>query len=195
MTALRPIIAALLLLAAPWPANAHDAFGDLGPFYANLLHPLADPLQAALIIGAAALLAGKPLGVVRVALPLFMAAAIASHTARLLDLTAADSSILAAAAAVAIGLAAALPERRMRLWAVLVLVGMAGIAVGLAPDQPPPGRSSIQPLLGTVIGILVLTALPWIMLDSAARRFTRVVPAVAGSWVAAIGILAAAFSL
>ena len=42
----------------PAPALAHDAFGDLGPFYASLLHPLADPLQAALVIGTAAFLAG-----------------------------------------------------------------------------------------------------------------------------------------
>jgi hydrogenase/urease accessory protein HupE len=39
----------------PSPALAHDAFGDLGPFYASFLHPLADPLQAVLLIGTARL--------------------------------------------------------------------------------------------------------------------------------------------
>jgi hypothetical protein len=185
----------LLLLAAPGPAQAHDAFGDLGPFYASLLHPLADPLQAALIAGTAALLAGKRLELVRVALPVFMAAAIASHTAQLLDLMAWQAPVMAAAVAVAVGLAAALPERQMRLSAVLVFAGIAGVAVGLAPDRAPAARISVQPFLGTVIGILVLTTLPWVVLDSAARRFTRIVPAVAGSWVAAIGILIAAFAL
>ena len=57
------------------PGLAHDAFGDLGPFYASLLHPLADPLQAALIVGTAAFLAGRPLGLTRLAWPVFVGAA------------------------------------------------------------------------------------------------------------------------
>lgn len=60
---------------APSSALAHDAFGNLGPFYASFLHPLADPLQAALLVGTAAFLVGRPIEVARVALPVFVAAA------------------------------------------------------------------------------------------------------------------------
>jgi hydrogenase/urease accessory protein HupE len=63
--------ASLVACLVPAPALAHDAFGDLGPFYASFLHPLADPLQAALLVGTAAFLAGRPLSVTRAALPVF----------------------------------------------------------------------------------------------------------------------------
>ena len=61
---MRRLFLALGLSLAAGPARAHDAFGDLGPFYASLLHPLADPMQAALVIGTAAFLAGRALGTV-----------------------------------------------------------------------------------------------------------------------------------
>ena len=68
-------------LLAPGPAAAHDAFGDLGPFYVNLLHPLADPAQGLLIAAVAVLLARQPLATVR---PAYAALALAGAAAVLL---------------------------------------------------------------------------------------------------------------
>jgi hypothetical protein len=179
---------------APGPALAHDAFGDLGPFYASLLHPLADPMQAALVIGTAAFLAGRALATVRVALPLFIAAAAAAHILLAWSLGVVPHLLLPAAAAIAVGGAATLPERWTRTPAALLVVAATGALVGLAPDRPP-AEGALQPILGTVLGVGVLATLAWTALDAAARRVSPVAPAVAGSWVAAVGLLAGAFTV
>jgi hypothetical protein len=180
---------------APAPALAHDAFGDLGPFYASLLHPAADPIQAALIVGTAAFLAGRSLAAVRVALPVFIFSAAVGHILLGWLLGLAASAFLSAAVALAAGTAAALPKHWMPLWAGLLLVTASGTLVGLAPDRPQPGAGAFQPILGSLLGIVVFTTFGWMALEASARRISWVAPAVAGSWVAAIGILIAAFSL
>ena len=191
---MRRLSLALLLAAAPGPALAHDAFGDLGPFYASLLHPLADPMQAALLIGTAALLAGRSLATVRRALPVFVVAAALSHVLLSWRLGVVPPSLVTAAAAVAVGGAATLPDRWTRPAAALLLVAATGALVGLAPDRPP-ATGALQPLLGTLLGIAALTTLAWAALDALARRVSGLAPAVAGSWVAAVGLLAGAFAL
>jgi hypothetical protein len=183
----------LLLAGAPGPAFSHDAFGDLGPFYASLLHPLADPMQAALVIGTAAFLAGRSLGAVRVALPVFVVAAALSHLALGWGAELVPPAIFPALAAVAVGGAATLPDRWTRASAGFLLVAVVGAFAGLAPDRPP-AEGALQPILGTVLGIGVLTTLAWAALDAAARRISPLAPAVAGSWVAAVGLLAGAFA-
>ena len=188
----RPAVLALAL-SAPAPALAHDAFGDLGPFYASLLHPLADPMQAALVIGTAAFLAGRSLGTVRVALPVFAAAAALSHLLLGWRMGVLPHPLLAAVAAFAVGSAATLPDRWTRVPAGLILVAATGILVGLAPDRPP-AQGALQPILGTVLGVAILATLAWAALDAAARRVSPLAPAVAGSWVAAVGLLAGAFA-
>lgn len=179
---------------APAPVLAHDAFGDLGPFYASMLHPLADPMQAVLILGTAALLAGRRLATVRVALPLFVAATCLSHL-----LLAWRGGILlpplaVAGAAIAAGCAAMVPDRWTRVPVVLLLVAATGTLVGLAPDRPPM-RGALQPIVGTALGVTVLTTLAWAALDAAARRVSWLAPAVAGSWIAAVGLIVGAFTV
>jgi len=189
----RPSLA-IVLAPAPGPALAHDAFGDLGPFYANLLHPLADPMQAALIVGTAAFLAGRSLDTVRLALPVFLAATALSHLLLGWSFDMVPPPLLPALAAVVVGVAATLPDRRAWTAAGLVLIATVGALVGLAPDRPP-ADGAMQPILGTIIGIAVLATLAWSALDLMARRLSRLAPAVAGSWVAAVGLLAGAFAL
>jgi hypothetical protein len=186
---------ALAMILLPGPATAHDAFGDLGPFYASLLHPLADPMQAALVVGTAAFLAGRPHAFVQVALPVFVMAAALSHLVlgRAMDLPA--PPLIFAGAAVAAGLAATLPERATRRTvASLALVAATGALAGLAPDRPPDG-AALQPVLGTILGLAVLTTLAWGALDAARRLVSPLAPPVVGSWVAAVGLLSGAFVL
>jgi urease accessory protein len=190
---MRRLACAMILL--PGPAMAHDAFGDLGPFYASLLHPLADPLQAALVIGTAAFLAGRPLAFVRVALPVFVVAAALSHFLLGWAMELLPPPLLPAGAAVAAGLAATLPERAARRAAAgLALVAATGALAGLAPDRPPAG-ASLQPVLGTILGLALIATLAWGTLDAARRLVSPLAPPVVGSWVAAVGLLSGAFVL
>jgi hypothetical protein len=181
-----------LMSIAPSPAQAHDAFGNLGPFYASLLHPLADPLQGVLLIGSAAVLAGRAIETVRAALLVFMAAAVLGlGLGSWLGLM--PAPLLPAAVAVAIGLTATLPARWIAPWVVLPLVAVTGGLAGLAPGRS--DGAALQPLLGGILGISIVTTLGWAGLDALARRLSPIAPAVAGSWVAAVGMLAGAFTL
>lgn len=184
--------ASLVACLVPAPALAHDAFGDLGPFYASFLHPLADPLQAALLVGTAAFLAGRPLSVTRAALPVFTGVAALTAIALAAGVAGALPPILVALAALFAGLAATLPERWTPRAAALALVAGTGALTGLAPG--PPEGPAFQPLFGTALGIAALATLAWFALETAGRRLTPLVPKIAGSWVAAIGILVAAFA-
>lgn len=189
----RPLIA-LTAALAPAPAFAHDAFGDLGPFYASLLHPMADPLQAALLVGTAAFLASRPLEDVRPALPVFFGAAVLSYAVLALGLGLSMPALLASLAALLAGLAAMAPGRWISRWTAFAIVAATGAMTGLAPEAPP-GPTDLQPVLGTILGIGAISTLAWFALESAGRRLTPIIPMVAGSWVAAVGILVGAFSL
>jgi hypothetical protein len=185
---------AILATLAPGPAFAHDAFGDLGPFYASLLHPLADPLQGALLLGTAAFLAGRPLSTVRPTLPIFAAAAALGYAALVMRPDLVVSPLMAGGVALVAGLAAMLPDPFVPRLPGFALVAATGALAGLASGASQAG-TALQASLGTFVGIAALATLAWFALETAGRRFTPIVPKVAGSWVAAIGILVAAFSL
>ena len=181
---------AFCLLATP--LHAHDAFGDLGPFYASLLHPLADPLQAALLVGTASFFATRPLAVARQLLPIFAGTAMLGAIALATGVPITMPPVLAALAVLLVGLAALLPDSWMPHPMAFGLVAATGVLTGLAPGAT--AESAVmQPFLGTAIGIAALATLTWFGLETAGRRFTPLVPQVAGSWVAAIGILNMAF--
>jgi hypothetical protein len=182
---------ALLAVLAPGPALAHDAFGDLGPFYANLLHPLADPAQGLLIAALAVLLARQPLTTVRPAyagLALAAAAAVALGPLQAFDPLGLRTTGLAAAG---LGTLALLGLRLGPVPATAiagVLAALAGLAVELPRSLVDGGLSFLGGALGIAIGALLL----WGLVDLAVRRIGPVAGAVAGSWVAAVGIMAAA---
>lgn len=181
-------LGALLL---PGPAAAHDAFGDLGPFYANLLHPLADPAQGLLIAAVAILLARQPLASVR---PAYAALALAGAGTVLLGaFVVLDPPSLRATGllAAALGAAALLGASLRPLQATLVAAGIA-ISAGLAVDLPPEPRAAGLAAFGAMLGIALAALLVWGLIDEARRRVGPVAGAVAGSWVAAVGIMAAA---
>jgi len=187
------VAAAIVACLLPTSLHAHDAFGDLGPFYANLLHPLADPLQAALLVGTSACLAVRPLNVTRQLLPVFAGAATLGALILVFGVPMVAPPVIVALAVLLVGLSAVLPNTWTPLPVTLVLVAATGVLTGLAPGANAEG-ASLQPFLGTAIGIAVLATLAWFGLETAGRRFTPLVPQVAGSWVAAIGILIVAFS-
>ncbi|MEY8838937.1 HupE/UreJ family protein, partial [Cribrihabitans sp. XS_ASV171] len=160
----------ILITMIPQSAVAHDAFGDLGPFYANLLHPVVDPLQAALVIGAAALLARRQVEEVRLALPMFVLAASGVYLASIwlaVDISVSGPPALAALVA---GLMAMLPQRRVPKSAVAAVLVASGAFTGLAPGRPALEAPVMQASLGTIAGTAVFSMLSWLVLDTLARR-------------------------
>lgn len=170
---------------------AHDAFGDLGPFYANLLHPLADPAQGLLIAAVAVLLGRQPLASVR---PAYAALALGGGVAMLLGpLVALEPLGLRATglAAAALGAAALVGGSLRPVPAILVAAAVAA-AAGLRVDLPAEPRAAGLAALGSFLGIALAALLLWGLVDEASRRFGRIAGAVAGSWVVAVGVMAAA---
>ena len=74
-----------------------------------------------------------------------------------------------------------------------MVVAVSGVFVGLAPGPLPP-EGALQPLAGGALGIAVSTTLAWAAIDTLSRRVSQIAPALAGSWVAAVGMLAGAFA-
>lgn len=189
-----PVFMAGSLSLCPTVVFAHDAFGELGPFYSSLLHPLIDPMQAALLIGTMAFLAGRTLAFTRIAFPAFVlmsclsALALACDTAPLLPAVAGPFAVLF------VGLAATMPRAVRPRLAAFALVAACGALAGVIPDEPGAGNG-FQWYAGTVSGIAGLGLLAWFALEAISRHLFPVAPKVAGSWVAAVGVLVTAFSL
>lgn len=186
-------LVALALALAPGAAAAHDAFGDMGPFYASLLHPLADPAQGVALAGAAAMLARQPLDVVR---PAFAVLALGGAAAAVVATAGAAPGLppqaLAALAAV-LGLAA-LAGSAAPFALALVLAGATGAVAGLALSAIGGGRDAALAMLGGAAGVALTTLFMWGAVDLAVRRLGPVAGMVAGSWAAAVGLMTAALS-
>jgi hypothetical protein len=185
--------AGLALAAAllPGAASAHDAFGDLGPFYASLLHPLADPAQGLLIAAVAVLLARQPLTTVRPAYAELAACAALAVALHLVASPAPPGPRATGLAVAALGLVAVLG---WRLPAVVAAVRAAAGAVtaGLAVELPAAGRAAALAAAGGAAGVALFALLIWGGVDYASRRLGPVAGAVAGAWIAAIGVMSAA---
>lgn len=175
----------------PVPVSAHDAFGDLGPFYTSFLHPLADPAQGLLIAAAAVVLARQPLPTVRVA---YAALAAGGALAAALHVVAGMPSIDPRAIGIGVALlgVVAVVGVRMPIAVAAMLCGAAAVAAGLANELPSGSWASTLAALGGAAGIALLGLLVWGGVDLATRRLGPIAGAVAGAWIAAIGVMSAA---
>ncbi len=169
------------------PACAHDAFGDLGPFYANLLHPLADPAQAVMLAGFAAVVALQPLETVRHGWALH---ATAGAILTMVALPAAPMLVVGMTAA-GLGIAACVGGRLPRA-AALALGLAAALIAGLAAERPEGPREALLATLGAAVGLACTSLLLWSLFDALRRRLGDIACRVAGSWIEAIGIMTAA---
>jgi hypothetical protein len=177
------VIAALL----PDTAFAHEAFGNLGPFYTHMLHPAVDPSQGVLLVGMGALLARQPVETVRSAYAVFaLACALAAVILTVLPLTA-PGVRLTAATAVLLGIMTAIGLQLPRWFVAVLCVGVAIIAA-LSFDAAP-STKSIQTAAGGALGLALTVLFVWGALDWAGERLHPVAAAVAGSWIAAVGLM------
>jgi urease accessory protein len=186
----RPAGIACLAVALPGAAQAHDAFGDLGPFYQGLLHPLVDPSQGLALAAVAVLLARQPLAAVRTAFAVLACAALAAALLHPFLPVSVLSVQLAGVLGVAAGLAAL---SGLAVPVILLAAFGAGVALlaAMAGDTPSGLRASALTAGGTALGITLFVLLLWGAVDLLQSRLGRVAGAVAGSWIAAIGLMVA----
>lgn len=182
---------ALLATAVPGAANAHDAFGDLGPFYQGLLHPLADPAQGLILAAVAVLLARQPLDSARTAFAVLAGAALVAAVLHPILPVPALSVQLAGTMALVTGVAAL---TGLTLPAVpLAAIGAAvALFAALSGDVPEASREAALTAGGTALGIALFVLLLWGAVDLLQARLGRIAGAVAGSWIAAVGLMAMA---
>lgn len=189
-----PITAGITAALFPGTAAAHDAFGELGSFYAALLHPLADPAQGLVLAAAAVFLARQPLASVR---PAFAALALAGTLAiplGMLGIFSQPGLAITALAAAALGVVA-LTGASLGRWPTITIAVCAALTAGLAIDLPPGVGAGSLAAIGGALGIALGTLLVWGLVDLLQSRIGRVAGAVASSWIAAVAVMAATLAL
>lgn len=180
----------LPLIALPCPAAAHDAFGDLGPFYQALLHPVVDPAQGLLIAAVALLLARQPISTVRVAYAALAAGGLGALVlGALIPLPMPGLPVLTVTALLLALTSLLMP--RPGIVTASVTAAALGILLALSFDPVAGTRSALLAILGGAAGIAVVTLFLWGAADWADRRLSPLATSVAAAWVGAIALMAA----
>jgi hydrogenase/urease accessory protein HupE len=177
----------LLMWAAP--AEAHLNSTGMGPFYDGLMHFLMSP-EDIIPVFALALLAGlRGANYGRRALFVLPVAWLAGALAGLTSFAAGPHPFIAAAWFLLLGgLVAA--DANLSLRATTALAGLLGLyhgylnGVGMGQSL-----STVVVLLGLVFAIFVILALVAAFVVSLRASWTRIAVRVAGSWIAASGLL------
>lgn len=195
LTAWRRVAIMAALVAWPLTAEAHSPIKGLGAFYGHMLHPLAVPAHAMLLIAIALMLGQSGRDAARAGLPAFALGLFAGlATAGTGAVTGVRESILlfgALAAASAVSLALRVPSVIAALAA-----GVAGFGLGLdsAPSDPA-SREAMVAYAGLIAGTLWLVTIVAGMTVGLSQPWRRVGVRVAGSWIAAVAALGLAFAL
>jgi urease accessory protein len=188
--ALRLLSAGLPLAVAAAPAHAHLVETGFGAFYDGLAHVLMTPADL-LVVLAIALLAGQQRGAQQTrwvlwALPVAWLAG-AFTGARLPD--AAVSPVLTTLTFAAAGLLVVL-DAKLRPMSLAVLAGIAGLTHGFVNGATMmPGGASLLALTGAVTAVFCLLAIVAAEVTTLREGWTRIAVRVAGSWIAAAGVL------
>jgi hydrogenase/urease accessory protein HupE len=188
-------ILAALASAGALPAEAHLVQSGLGPFYDGVSHfaVSADDLLGALAVALLGGVGGPRAG--RWALFSLAGAWLAGGIAGIPRETVASWPLATALSLIVVG---ALVAWNPRLPAPAV--GALAVAVGalhgyLNGSLSAGGSFGFRGLLGTAASAFVVVALAAALAVSLKREWTRIAVRVAGSWIAAIGLLMAAWSL
>lgn len=180
------LTAGVCLLCAR-PAAAHLVTTGLGPVYDGIGH-LVLTLEDLVPVIALALLAGLGGAVSgRRILFLLPAAWLAGGIVGTLA-GSAPSFPVAAVSLLVLGVLTA-ADLRLPTWAVTALAAALGLVHGLFNGIALREGAGILGLLGIAVALFVLTALTASLVVSLRRPWTRIAVRVAGSWVAAMGLL------
>jgi hypothetical protein len=144
-----------------------------------------------MLAGFAAVVALQPLETVRPGWAFHAAAgALTVALLALVDLPTVPMLVVGIAAG-CLGIAACVGRRLPRA-AVLGLGAAAAAIAGLAADRPVGPREALLVTLGGALGLAAASLLLWSLLDALRHRLGDMACRVAGSWIAAIGIMTAA---
>ncbi len=182
-------IMAMIMVAIPSMARAHLVTSGLGPFYDGLLHLLFSPgdllglVAATLLAGLCGARAGR-LTVLALPAAWFAAGLIGLNLPFIIDLP--GLSILSF---VILGALVAI-DPKLPPVAVTALTGLYGALHGLLNGSAL-GVIGAGPLslFGIVVTVLIIALLVSAAVVSLRAAWTRVAVRVAGSWVAAVGML------
>jgi len=183
---------AAALLIAPRPAEAHLVTTGLGPVYDGISHLLLSPEDLFPIV-ALALLAGlRGPAAGRWALFLLPLAWFAGGLAGLYSAAAPPSTLaIPALSFLLLGILVA-SDLRLPTATIAALALALGFAHGSLNGmnlRTPPASTGVLALLGIMVVLFTLTAIVAALVISLKRPWTRIVVRVAGSWIAAIGLL------
>ncbi|WP_374335015.1 HupE/UreJ family protein [Methyloversatilis sp.] len=180
---------AFVLAAFAAPAHAHLASTGFGDFYDGIAHVLITP-EDLLVVIAAALLAGQrgttAARLAALALPVsWLIGGLVGSRWPLMS----DQALLTTLTFAIAGLMVAL-DRRLHVTVVIAVAVIAGLLHGLAngPTMTPAGIG-LQGLIGAISAVCVLTLLLSSQIAMLTRDWHRIAVRVAGSWIAASGLL------
>jgi urease accessory protein len=191
----RGLALAAALVALPAPSHAHLVNTGLGPFYDGVSHFALTPedLLPALALALLAGQRGSRAG--RLALFALPGAWLAGGVAGLAVPGISSASALTTVSLLALGGLVAAEARLQAEWVTglaLVLGLLHGYLNGSAMSQ---ARLGALGLCGIVSTLFVLVALVAALVVSLRAEWTRIAVRVAGSWIAAIGLLLLGWSL
>ena len=185
----------LAMLGLPTVARAHLVTTGLGPLYDGMTHLAVSPADLLLVVSLA-LFAG--LGGAARGRSVLAALPLAWLVGGLVGLRFVEEIAAPVASALALLLLGVLvaADARLPRWASLGVVAVAGIFYGaLNGSALSAARSGPLGLFGIIVAVTVLTTLISASVVSMRPGWMRTVVRVAGSWIAAVGLLMVGWAL
>jgi hydrogenase/urease accessory protein HupE len=184
----------ILLTIAVMPAHAHSPIKGIGAFYNGLVHPILEPSHFLALLAIGLLVGRQEVNVRRIALAAIVAGIVVFLFAAML-LAKSGFAIGPILAALVAAILVALSIRlNVYLAAIIALAGAA--LVGLDSVQNSfTGRQFYISGAGTAIGVVLLAVYAGGMSALMEKPLQKIAVRIAGSWIAAITILALAFEI
>lgn len=185
----------LIVAVAPSVAEAHLTSSGLGPFYDGLLHLLTSPEDLAAAIGLALLCGLRGANHGRRAFLIVPLAWLLGSFVGLVAMTPQNSDIVSASWLLVLGALIAL-DAKLPLAATTALGALLGLMHGYSNGS---GMNLtlavVLALLGLATAVATMTVLPAAIGVRFGGGWTRIAIRVAGSWIAASGLLLLGWSI
>jgi hydrogenase/urease accessory protein HupE len=181
--------AVLAFVVGPAPGHAHLVQTGFGSFYDGLAHLFVTPTDLLVVLAVALLAGAQGAGAARAVLVVLPLAWLVAGAAGVVSDSTATLPWATTLIFAGVGLLVALATPLARPW-VIGLAILAGVVHGFVNGATMTrGDGRALALLGAVTAVFALVPLLTAVVVSARREWMRVGVRVAGSWIAAIGLL------